>query len=61
MRRKADKIDVREHFVHEITREKLEEFRFMSAEARLQWLEDANNFIHKFLKKEKRIRWDNRF
>jgi len=47
-------------FAYEFTREKLEEFRFMPAQARLEWLEEAQKFIYKFLDKGKRIQWDER-
>ena len=33
----------------------------MSAEARLQWLEEANDFINKTLGVEKRAKFDRRF
>lgn len=60
MIKKAKKVDIGKNFVYEFTKDKLEEFRFMSPQSRLQWLEDANNFIHKFVTKKKRIRWDER-
>lgn len=60
MRKKSGKKDIRENFAHQITREQIKEFRCMSAKAKLQWLEDANNFIVTFLDKPKRIRWDER-
>ena len=47
-------------FAYEFTREKLEEFRFMSAKARLEWLEEAKNFVYKYLDRRKRIQWDER-
>jgi hypothetical protein len=40
-----------------MTREKLEECREMSPEARLQWLEEANRFIHKFVSEAQLARW----
>lgn len=60
MKKKGGSRNIGRDFAYEFTREKLEEFRFMSAEARLQWLEEANNFICKFVKKGKRARWDER-
>ena len=60
MKKKAGNKNVGKDFAHEFTREKLEEFRFMSAQARLEWLEEAQKFIYKFLDREKRIQWDER-
>jgi hypothetical protein len=60
LRKKSGKKDLREKFVHQITREQIKVFRCMSAKARLQWLEDANKFIAKFLDISKRVRWDER-
>jgi hypothetical protein len=60
LRKKVEKKNIGKNFVYEFTREKLEEFRFMSIQSRLQWLEEANNFIYKFLVKGKRIIWDER-
>lgn|GEM_PF-1700536 len=61
MKKKSGKKGIREKFAHQITREQIEQFRCMSAEVRLQWLEDANKFIDTFLDKAKRTRWDERF
>ncbi len=60
MRKKSGGKNIRENFAHQINGEQIEKFRRMSAKARLQWLEDANNFIIAFLDKSKRIRWDER-
>jgi hypothetical protein len=60
LKKKSLEKNLRENFVHQITREQIEEFRRMPAKAKLQWLEDANNFIMAFLDKSKRIRWDER-
>jgi len=43
------------------SKEKIEEFRHMSARARLQWLEDANAFINKALGFKRRMVFDKRF
>lgn len=48
-------------FVHELSDEKLAEFRSMSIKARLQWLEEANMFVNKATGLEKRARFDKRF
>ena len=60
MRKKIGEKNLRENFAHQITREQIKKFRRLSAKARLQWLEDANNFIIAVLDKSKRIRWDKR-
>jgi hypothetical protein len=60
LRKKSANRNIRKDFAYEFSREKLEEFRFMSAEARLEWLEEAQRFVYKFLDKEKRGLWDER-
>ncbi len=47
----------RKPFVFRMTREKLEECRGMSPEAKLNWLEEANRFISKFVSKAQLARW----
>ena len=44
-------------FVHSLSKEKLAEFRGVSAEAKLQWLEDANRFVRQFVSARKQARW----
>ncbi len=48
-------------FVHELSDEKLDEFRSMPLRARLQWLEEANIFVNKTIGLEKRALFDSRF
>lgn len=48
-------------FVHELSDEKLNEFKSMPLRARLQWLEEANMFVNKTIGLEKRALFDNRF
>ena len=48
----------RKPFVFMITKEKLEKCRGMSPEAKLQWLEEANRFIYKFVSKDQLARWE---
>lgn len=48
-------------FVHALSDEKLDEFRSMPIEARLQWLEEANMFVNKAIGLEKRAQFDKRF
>lgn len=48
-------------FVHELSDEKLDEFRSMPLRARLQWLEEANMFVNKTIGLEKRSQFDKRF
>ena len=45
-------------FVFRLTREKLEEYRGMSAAAKLRWLEEANQFIRKLLSPAQLERWE---
>jgi len=60
LKKKVGNKNIGKDFAYEFTREKLEEFRFMSAQARLEWLEEAQNFIYKFIDRGKRIQWDER-
>lgn len=48
-------------FAHELSDEKLDEFRSMPLKARLQWLEEANIFVNKAIGLEKRALFDKRF
>lgn len=48
-------------FVHELSDEKLDEFRSMTLRARLQWLEEANMFVNKAIGLKKRAQFDKRF
>jgi hypothetical protein len=45
-------------YSHRLSKEKLREFLGFSAEAKLEWLEEANRFINEFLPSEKRKRWE---
>ncbi|BCB95084.1 hypothetical protein JZK55_00060 [Dissulfurispira thermophila] len=54
---KSKNIEIIQYF----SKERLDEFRHMSAKARLQWLEEANAFINKALGFKKRAFFDNRF
>lgn len=45
-------------FSFHLSREKIKEFKDISTEAKLNWLEDANNFINKFLSPENRKKWE---
>jgi len=45
-------------YSHRLSKEKLREFLGFSAEAKLEWLEEANKFINEFLPSEKRKRWE---
>lgn len=47
--------------VYTFSREKLDEFRDMSVETRLRWLEETNAFINRTLGFEKRAAADERF
>lgn len=55
--------DNKEHIdiVYTFTKEKLEEFKDMSVQQRLQWLEEANLFINKTIGFKKRAITDARF
>lgn len=55
--------DNKEHIniVYTFTKEKLEEFKDMSVQQRLQWLEEANLFINKTIGFKKRAITDSRF
>ena len=44
-------------FFHRISGETLLLFRGASAEAKLQWLQDANEFVQEFVSEEKRLKW----
>jgi hypothetical protein len=47
--------------LHLFSKEKLDEFREMTLEARLGWLEEANAFITLVHGLDKRGEWDERF
>lgn len=47
--------------VYTFEKEKLDEFKDMSAKQKLQWLEEANLFINKTIGFEKRALTDKRF
>jgi len=48
-------------FVHRLTKEQIEQTRHWTPEMKLQWLEEANNFINKALGIERRAEFDPRF
>ena len=60
MKKKIRNKNIGKDFAYEFTREKLEEFRYMSAQARLEWLEEALNFVYTFVPRDKRVHWDER-
>jgi hypothetical protein len=45
------------HFSFRLSKEKLKEFQGISAEAKLQWLEEANRFVNEFVSPEKLRKW----
>ncbi|MFQ6093314.1 MAG: hypothetical protein ACE5OR_11705 [bacterium] len=45
-------------FSFRLSREKIEEFRKSTAEERLTWLEEVNEFVDAFLPREKRRLWE---
>ena len=45
-------------FSFRLSKEKLKEFQGISAEAKLQWLEEANRFVNKFVSPEKLRKWE---
>jgi hypothetical protein len=45
-------------FSFRLSKEKLKEFQGLSAEAKLQWLEEANSFVNEFVSPEKLRRWE---
>jgi len=50
--------EIRRTFSFRLSKEKLREFQGLSAEAKLQWLEDANRFVNEFVSPEKRRKWE---
>ncbi len=44
-------------FVFRLTKEKIRSFRGLSAEEKLDWLEEANKFVTDFVPEGKRRRW----
>lgn len=44
-------------FAFRLSREKIEAFRGVSAEEKLDWLEEANRFVTDFVPEEKLRRW----
>lgn len=53
---KADQ-EKKSAFAFRLSKEKLEAFRGLSAEEKLNWLDDANKFVADFVPEEKRRRW----
>jgi hypothetical protein len=51
-------LEKKEPFSFRLSKEKLREFQGLSAEAKLQWLEDANRFVNEFVSPEKRRKWE---
>ncbi len=47
-------------FAFRVTREKLRESRDMSPEAKLRWLEEANQFVRTFVGLDRLERWKER-
>ena len=45
-------------YSYRLSKEKLREFLGFSAEAKLEWLEEANRFINGFFPSENRKRWE---
>lgn len=45
-------------YSHHLSKEKLREFIGLPAEAKLDWLEEANKFVNEFVSPEKRKRWE---
>jgi hypothetical protein len=45
-------------FSFRLSKEKLKEFHGLSAEAKLQWLEEANMFVNEFVSPEKLRKWE---
>jgi len=50
----SKKIEQKKTFSFRLSREKIKEFKGASTKAKLNWLEEANNFINKFLSPQKR-------
>jgi len=47
-----------EAFCYRFTRETLDRFKGMSAGMKLEWLEEANEFVNKFVSSSKRRYWE---
>ncbi|MEW6675214.1 MAG: hypothetical protein AB1348_04265 [Nitrospirota bacterium] len=45
-------------FSFRLSKEKLRECLGLSAEAKLEWLEEANKFVNEFVPPEKRKKWE---
>jgi len=44
-------------FTFRVDKEKIKRFRELKPEEKLEWLEEINEFINKFVPEEKRKRW----
>ena len=55
MEREDERVEFR--FVHRLSREKILEFMDLSPEEKLNWLEEANRFVHTFLDEERLKLW----
>lgn len=45
-------------FCYQFTKETLDRFKDMPARAKLEWLEEANEFVNKFVSPAKRKYWE---
>ena len=52
-----DRLERKSAFAFRLSREKLTAFRGLSAEEKLDWLEEANKFVADFVPEEKLRRW----
>jgi hypothetical protein len=48
----------KDRFAFRLSKEKIMEFSKLSAEDKLNWLEDANRFVAEFLPEEKLKKWE---
>ncbi|MBI5101234.1 MAG: hypothetical protein HZB33_05305 [Nitrospirae bacterium] len=53
----TDNQEKKSTFAFRLSKEKLGEFRGLSAEEKLNWLDAANKFVADFVPEEKRRRW----
>lgn len=52
-----DSPEKKKAFAFRLSKEKIREFRKLSAEEKLDWLEEANKFVADFVPEEKIRRW----
>lgn len=57
-KKKQPRRKIAKTFCYQFTKETLDRFKGMSAGMKLEWLEEANEFVNKFVSPAKRKYWE---